>query len=123
MPSPKTSARAVGTVLLGWAAQAGAKAAWRRPRPDVVALVPTPGSSTPSGHVTNLTVVAVVVHGLVAGSALSPTARRTVAAVLALVVVLTALDRVAVGAHRPSDVVLGTVLGVAVGAACARLRA
>ncbi|MBD5786050.1 phosphatase PAP2 family protein [Cellulosimicrobium terreum] len=107
------------TVLVGWAAQSLAKGMVRRPRPDVVPLVRTPGTSTPSGHVANVTTVALVLHDAARRAALPRPVRRGLDAALAAVVVVTGIDRVAVGAHRPSDVVAGVALGVAVHATCA----
>ena len=123
-PSPRALVVAALTVLAGWAAQAAAKAAIRRPRPPLgsgAPLVRTPGSSTPSGHVANLTTAALVVHDVAAHAGVPRTARRALAAALATLVAVTALDRVAVGAHRPSDVAAGAALGTIVHAACARI--
>jgi|GEM_PF-3148754 len=123
-PSPRALEAAALTVLVGWVAQSAAKAVVRRPRPPLASgapLVRTPGSSTPSGHVANLTTAALVVHDVAARAGCSPAARRVLAAALAALVVVTALDRVAVGAHRPSDVAAGATLGVVVHAACARI--
>ncbi|MCB7136203.1 phosphatase PAP2 family protein [Cellulosimicrobium marinum] len=116
-PASAQVVRAGGSVLAGWAAQATAKAVVRRPRPTVaphLPLVPVPGTSTPSGHVANLATAALAVHDVARHPGLPRARRRVLAGALAAVVVLTALDRVAVGAHRPSDVAVGAALGAVV---------
>ena len=105
---------AIITVLLGWGLGNAVKQLVGRARPVVEhAVAHAPGYSFPSGHATNTTVAAIALLVL-----LWPLLRhrgRTVATVLAVVVVLLiGLDRVMLGAHYPSDVLGGYLLGGAV---------
>ncbi|NUP01948.1 MAG: phosphatase PAP2 family protein [Nonomuraea sp.] len=84
--------------------------------PDPVALAP--GDSFPSGHAVNVTLGAGVVTLLVLP--MLPRWGRRLAWVLAwFVVVSVGFTRIALGVHWVSDVVAGTVLGMAVIAATA----
>jgi len=83
-----------------------------RPRPDAVRLIwPTPNfPSYPSGHAVGAFAVATVI-------ALAYRRRRwTIAAFIAAG--LTALSRVYLGHHYPSDILAGSILGAGIGAAC-----
>lgn len=105
---------AAGTVAVGWALQLAAKGLVQRARPVVEdALAHAPGSSFPSGHAANTTVVAATLTVLV-WPLLGRRGRVLVPAGAGALVVLTAADRVLLGVHHPSDVVAGTLLGVAV---------
>lgn len=110
---------AIGTVLLGWGLSNVVKALVARARPVVEHAVDhAPGYSFPSGHATGVTVAAIVLPVL-----LWPLLRRRgrVAAVLVAVavVLLVGLDRVLLGAHFPSDVLGGYLLGAALAAGSA----
>lgn len=94
-------------VLLGWAV-------WDRARPDFIAnaaAVPAGLQSFPSGHVTQV----VAVYGLLTWmwAHLSRSAAERVLAwtLLAAFVAVNAVARLRIGAHWPSDVVAGLVLG------------
>jgi undecaprenyl-diphosphatase len=102
------------TMLVGWAIGVGAKLVVQRERPIVDDSVPhAQGYSFPSGHALNITLAASVMVFLL-WPLLSVTGRRIGIAVAALVVVAVGLDRVFIGAHFPSDVVAGFILGVGI---------
>jgi undecaprenyl-diphosphatase len=102
------------TMMVGWAIEGGAKLVVQRERPIVDDSVPhAVGYSFPSGHVLNITVAASVLVFLL-WPLLSVTGRRIGIAVAALAVVAVGLDRVFIGAHFPSDVVAGFILGVGI---------
>ena len=110
---------AIITVLLGWGLSNLVKLLVGRARPVVQHAVDhAPGYSFPSGHATNTTIAAIVLLVL-----LRPLLRRrgrTVAVVLAVAaVLLIGLDRVLLGAHYPSDVLGGYLLGAALAAGSA----
>jgi len=100
------SAMVTSEILIGTV-----KHLYGRPRPDVVALVPTSGDSFPSGHAVaaSVTAVAIVI-------ALFPDGPRRIwwgvgAAIFAFVM---ALSRAYLGAHWLTDTAAGTMLGVTV---------
>jgi len=108
---------AFSTILAGWGLQLVVKAAVQRARPVVdEALTDAPGSSFPSGHVTNFACTATAVTLLV-WPLLGRGGRAVVATTACVLLVGTALDRVAVGAHFPSDVAAGALLGTAIAGA------
>jgi membrane-associated phospholipid phosphatase len=104
---------ATAAVALAHGASIGVKRVVRRPRPDdprVRVLAGTPSRlSFPSAHATSTTAAAVLFGTLL---------RRPLVAVL---VPPMALSRLVLGVHYPSDVLAGSLLGVAV-AAVARSR-
>jgi membrane-associated phospholipid phosphatase len=105
------------TVAAGWVLQAAAKGLVQRARPVVEdAVAHAPGSSFPSGHAANTTVVAVALTVLV-WPLLGRTGRVVMPVTAAALVALTAANRVLLGVHHPSDVVAGTLLGLAVAGA------
>ncbi len=96
-------------VLLGWTA-------WDRARPDFIAnaaAVPASLQAFPSGHATQV----VAVYGLLTwmwADLSRSTVERTLAWVLfAAFAAVNGVARLRIGAHWPSDVVAGTVLGLA----------
>jgi len=88
-----------------------------RARPVVEdALNHAPGYSFPSGHATNTTAAGIILV-LLLWPILGRTGRVALTAGVAFAVVVTALDRVLLGAHYPSDVVAGVALGAAMAGA------
>ena len=110
---------AVITVAVGWGLGNLVKVLVGRARPVVRnAIEHVPGYSFPSGHATNTTVAAIAL--LVLLWPLLARRGRVVATVLAVALaLLIGVDRVMLGAHYPSDVLGGYLLGgaVAVGSA------
>ena len=104
---------AFGTMMLAWMIGLGAKYLFQRARPLVEDPVSeAPGYSFPSGHALNSAAWATIVVILL-WPLLKPLWARVTAVVLAVVVVLlTAVDRVYLGVHYPSDVTVGVVTGV-----------
>lgn len=105
------------TLMAAWVLQLAAKGLVQRARPVVEdALEHAPGSSFPSGHATN-TAAAAATLTLLVWPLLGPRGRVVVPVVAGTVTVLTALDRVFLGVHYPSDVVAGMLLGTAMAGA------
>lgn len=102
------------TMMVGWGIGGIAKAIAQRARPVVDGSVPhAEGYSFPSGHALNITLAAGVLVFLL-WPLLSATQRR-IAVVLAIVVpVIVGLDRLFIGAHFPSDIFAGHVLGLGI---------
>jgi undecaprenyl-diphosphatase len=127
----RSSARSFARVLaLAVAAQAllvvGIKAAVGRVRPWIALGLPAPigephDGSFPSGHAAGAfcvaTFLAIAMPGLVPGS---PWRARLLVTLALLVAAAIAFSRVYLGAHFPSDVLAGALLGGAVGAAAGR---
>lgn len=100
------------TMMVAWNLALDLKYVVQRVRPVVDDPVSTaPGYSFPSGHVANAaaagTALLVLLWPLLPGRR----ARGTAVALVALVVALTALDRVYLGVHYPSDTVAGVLVG------------
>ncbi|WP_162253958.1 phosphatase PAP2 family protein [Janibacter sp. Soil728] len=110
-----TARAAVVTVaigLAGWGLGVGCKLLVERPRP-LDAVVEVGGWSYPSGHATNIAVGTVLVIALV--QVIRSAWMRWGATVLALLGAgVTAADRILLGVHNISDVVMGLVLGAAI---------
>jgi len=105
------------TMMVAWNLQLVLKELVRRSRPVVSDPVShAPGYSFPSGHVANAAAIATVMT-LLLWPLLSPVARRWLMAGLTAYVVLTALDRVFLGVHYPSDVLAGILFGIGLGTA------
>lgn len=104
---------AFGTMMVAWFIGLVAKYAFQRARPVVEDPVSkAPGYSFPSGHALNSAAWATIVVILL-WPLLKPLWARVTAVVLAVVIVLvTALDRVLLGVHYPSDVTVGVITGV-----------
>lgn len=109
---------AFGTMMLAWMIGLGAKYVFQRARPVVEDPVSeAPGYSFPSGHALNSAAWATIVVILL-WPLLKPRAAKVTAVVLAVLFVgLTALDRVLLGVHYPSDVTVGVLTGVGLGLA------
>jgi membrane-associated phospholipid phosphatase len=102
---------AIATIAVGWALSAVIKLVVQRARPEVSEPIHiSSGYSFPSGHTTNAAIAVTVVIVLV-WPLLSPRWRPVAIALGVLVVTITCLDRVFVGAHFPSDVIAGALLG------------
>jgi membrane-associated phospholipid phosphatase len=100
-------------MMVAWFIGLVAKYAFQRARPVVEDPVSrAPGYSFPSGHALNSAAWATTVVILL-WPLLKPLWARVTAVVLAVLVVLvTALDRVLLGVHYPSDVTVGVLTGV-----------
>lgn len=105
------------TLLVTWNLGLGVKYLVGRARPVVEdALERAPGYSFPSGHAMNAAAAGLTL-ALLVWPLLGPRGRVAVASATAAAVVLTAVDRVMLGVHYPSDVVAGIVLGTAMAGA------
>lgn len=103
---------AFATMMVGWNLALLAKYAVQRARPVVADPVShSPGYSFPSGHVANIAIGVSAVVVLLWPLLRRPAARAVAVALGALLVVLTALDRIFLGVHFPSDTVGGVLLG------------
>jgi undecaprenyl-diphosphatase len=107
---PKLARDVIGASAVAWGLAQGAKRVFRRPRPyeagDVDLLVRRPaGESYPSGH----PAVAAAIAGVVA-----PEVRSVARGALERVPRFVGFSRVYVGAHYPTDVVGGVLVGKAV---------
>jgi membrane-associated phospholipid phosphatase len=102
------------TMMAGWGIGMIAKAIAQRARPVVDGPVPhVEGYSFPSGHALNITLAAGVLVFLL--WPLLSTTQRRIAVVLAIVVaVIVGLDRLFIGAHFPSDILAGHILGLGI---------
>ena len=102
------------TMMVSWNVGLQAKSLVGRARPVVADPIShAPGYSFPSGHAFNIAVVATVMVFLL-WPLLSETRRRVAVVVAVVVVLVVGLDRLMVGAHFPSDVLAGYVLGVGI---------
>lgn len=113
---------AAGTMLVGSALGAGLKLLLRRDRPpfgdDVAAEI---GYSMPSGHALNGTLAAGLVVVLAWPWLRRRTSRALAVAAAAAVAVVVSVDRLVLGVHYLSDVVVGAAIGLLGAAAAARL--
>ena len=104
---------AAATVLSGWALSNVLKEVVRRARPVLDEPVESAhGYSFPSGHATNTALMTTVLVLLVWPALRSRGLRIAAVSTAAVLTVLTAVDRVMLGVHYPSDVVAGMLLGV-----------
>jgi undecaprenyl-diphosphatase len=102
------------TMLAAWGTSAALKVVVQRARPVLDdPLAHAGGFSFPSGHATGAAAVGAVVT-VVLWPLLGPRARVMVPITAAAVALVTAVDRVALGVHHPSDVVAGLAVGGAV---------
>lgn len=113
----------VAVGVLGWALGAVCKEIVDRPRPSV-ALAEVGSWSYPSGHATNIALGAILLVSL-ARLAESAWVRWGTTLLALAAVALTAADRLLLGVHYVSDVVMGLTLGAAAATlalACLPLR-
>jgi undecaprenyl-diphosphatase len=105
---------AAGAIGLGALANSTIKLVVARPRPDVLTpIVVEPGYSFPSGHSLSAMVAYGVIAVLVARSGLPGAARAVIIGLLAVLVAVVGLSRVYLGAHYPTDVIGGWLMGFA----------
>ncbi len=101
------------TLMVTWNLQLDIKLLVQRARPVVEdALTRAPGYSFPSGHASNTSSAGLVLVILV-WPLLARRGRIVLVTAVSAAVLLTAADRVLLGAHFPSDVVAGIALGAA----------
>jgi membrane-associated phospholipid phosphatase len=102
------------TMMVGWGIGGVSKLLAQRARPVVDDSVPhAQGYSFPSGHALNITLAAAVMVFLL-WPLLSVTQRRIALALAIVVPVIVGLDRLFIGAHFPSDIFAGHVLGLGI---------
>jgi undecaprenyl-diphosphatase len=102
------------TMMIGWGIGGTTKPLTQRARPVVDDSVPhAQGYSFPSGHALNITLAAGVLVFLL-WPILSATQRRIAVAVAVVVSLVVGLDRLFIGAHFPSDILAGHVLGLGI---------
>jgi undecaprenyl-diphosphatase len=105
---------AFSTLMAGWFVGYASKLVVQRARPVVTDPVShASGYSFPSGHALNVTVFATVMVFLL-WPLMSQTVRRVAVAVAVLFVALVGADRMFLGAHFPSDVLAGVLLGLGI---------
>lgn len=105
------------TMMVAWNLQLLLKAVVQRARPIVSDPVShAPGWSFPSGHAANAAAIATIVTLLV-WPALTRRGRVATVVGATAFTVMTALDRVFLGVHFPSDVLAGVLFGVGLGVA------
>jgi membrane-associated phospholipid phosphatase len=102
------------TMMIGWGIGGVSKPLAQRARPVVDDPVPhARGYSFPSGHALNITLAAGVMVFLL-WPILSATQRRIAIALAIVVPLVVGLDRLFIGAHFPSDIFAGHVLGLGI---------
>ena len=100
------------TMMVAWNVGLLAKSIVQRARPVVDDPIShSPGYSFPSGHAFNIAVVVTVLVFLL-WPLLTPVTRKASIVVAVVVALVVGIDRIMLGAHFPSDVVAGYVLGV-----------
>jgi undecaprenyl-diphosphatase len=100
------------TMMAAWNLALDLKYLVERARPQIIDPVSSaPGYSFPSGHAANSAAAATVVVVMIWPLLKSTAAKVLACGVAAALVVLTALDRVFLGVHFPSDVAAGVLVG------------
>jgi membrane-associated phospholipid phosphatase len=100
------------TMMLAWNVALDVKYVVRRVRPVVAEAVShAPGYSFPSGHAANVATVGTVVPVMVWPLLRGRPARTAVVLGAVGVIAVTAIDRVLLGVHFPTDVAAGVLLG------------
>lgn len=103
---------AAATMTAGWLVASGLKLVVQRARPVIEdPFIAHHGYSFPSGHAANNAIVATTLF-LLFLPVLGRTGRRVILAVGTTWVLVTCADRLFMGAHFPSDVTAGVLLGV-----------
>lgn len=111
---PRAGLTAAATIGLAALANTELKLVVARPRPDLLTpIVVEPGYSFPSGHSLSAMAAYGVIAVLVGRSDLPRTARLVITGLLGLLVALIGLSRVYLGAHYPTDVIGGWLMGFA----------
>ncbi len=101
------------TVLGGSALNHLLKHTLQRARPGMSLMPDLPTDfAFPSGHVANATLLYGVVVVLVLQRSAAPALRAAVIALAVTMIALVAASRVVLGAHHPSDVIAGALVGV-----------
>lgn len=104
---------AFGTMMIAWMIGLGAKYLFQRARPLVEdPISEAPGYSFPSGHALNSAAWATVLVILLWPLVRSRAAHVAMVVLAVLFIAVTALDRVYLGVHYPSDVTVGVLTGV-----------
>lgn len=105
---------AFSTLMVGWFVGYASKLLVQRARPVVTDPVShASGYSFPSGHALNVAVFATVMVFLL-WPLMSQTVRKVAVAGAVLLVALVGADRMFLGAHFPSDVLAGVLLGLGI---------
>lgn len=90
----------------------GLKAAFGRPRPDVVpTLTEFANHAFPSGHSASAAALYLAVAALLAGRKANASARAAIFAVAGLTIAAIGASRVYLGVHYPTDVIAGFAVG------------
>ena len=111
---PRVGLAAAAAIGLGALANSTVKLVVARPRPDLATpIVVEPGYSFPSGHSLSAMIAYGVIAVLVARSGLPGPMRAAIIGLLAVLVAVIGLSRVYLGAHYPTDVIGGWLMGVA----------
>jgi membrane-associated phospholipid phosphatase len=103
------------TMMIGWSIGGLSKPLAQRARPvvDDTSFPHAHGYSFPSGHALNITLAAGVLVFLL-WPVLSAGRRRIAVAIAIVVCAVVGLDRLFIGAHFPSDILAGHVLGLGI---------
>lgn len=111
---------AFSTMMAAWFLAFALKLLVQRARPVLDdAVAQAPGFSFPSGHASNVTAATTLLL-ILFWPVLGRAGRVAASGVGVTVVTLTALDRVYLGVHYPSDVLAGVIFGVGLAAASYR---
>ncbi len=100
------------TMMVAWNIALDLKYVAQRARPIVTDPVSSaPGYSFPSGHAANSAAAATAIVSMIWPLLTTTAAKVAACGVATAIVVLTALDRVFLGVHFPSDVTAGVLVG------------